>query len=109
MEGLTQEELEKGQRENKRNVITKVEKFIQDGCGCSRRLSGIQCSSQFMQETILNNLYNCLELTSAELDLVMCLQIFQLLRLLKKKKKKEKETHHLLSCISRGPYVRTCF
>jgi len=56
MEGLTREEMENKQPENKKNVITKVLKFIQDGCGCSRGLSGIQCSSQFAQEAILNNL-----------------------------------------------------
>jgi len=71
MEGLTRGEMENEQPENKKNVIRKVLKFIQDGCGCSRGLSGIQCSSQFVQEAILNNLYNCLELTHAELDLVV--------------------------------------
>ena len=75
MEGSTQEEMENDQPENKKNVITKVQKFIQDGCGCSRGLLGIQCSSQFAQETILKNLYNCLELTHAELDLVVLANI----------------------------------
>lgn len=34
MEGLTGEEMENDQPENKKNVITKVQTFIQDGCGC---------------------------------------------------------------------------
>ena len=61
--------------ENKKNFITKMQTFIQDGCGCSRGLSGIQCSSQFTQEAILKNVYNCLELTHAELDLVVLANI----------------------------------
>ena len=74
MEGLMGEEMENDQQENN-NVITKVQTFIQDGCGCSRGLSGIQCSSQFTQEAILKNVYNCLELTRAELDLVVLANI----------------------------------
>ena len=35
----------------------------------------IQCSDQFTVETVLNNLYNCLELSHAELDLVVLANI----------------------------------
>lgn len=90
MEGLTREEMENDQPENKKNVITKVQKFIQDGCGCSCRLSGIQCSSQFVQETILKNLYNCLELTHTELDSVVLanIQAFMVIEGTREKRKR---------------------
>ena len=45
--------------ENKENIIAKVQKFIEDGCGCRRGSKSIQCSAKFIVETVLNNLYNC--------------------------------------------------
>lgn len=62
------------QNENKQQVIDKVRKFLQNGCGCSRRVKGSPCSNQFSEETVLANL-NCLELSSAELDLVILANI----------------------------------
>jgi len=44
---------------------------MQDGCGCRRGLKSSQCSDQFTEETVLDNLYNCLELSHLELDLVV--------------------------------------
>ena len=38
---------------------------------CSNDLKGHPCSGQFSAETVLYNLYNCLELSSSELDLVV--------------------------------------
>ena len=38
---------------------------------CSNDLKGHPCSGQFSAETVLYNLYNCLELSSRELDLVV--------------------------------------
>lgn len=61
--------------ENKENIVAKVQKFIEDGCGCRRGSKSIQCSDQFTVETVLNNLYNCLELSHAELDLVVLANI----------------------------------
>ncbi|CAH3040137.1 unnamed protein product [Pocillopora meandrina] len=43
---------------------------MQDGCRCRRGLKSSQCSDQLTEETILDNLYNCLELSHVELDLV---------------------------------------
>lgn len=112
MEGLTREEMENDQPENKKNVITKVQKFIQDGCGCSCRLSGIQCSSQFVQETILTNLYNCLEMTHAELDSVVLanIQAFMAIEGTREKRKRNPSFAFLYQlrplCTV---HVRTCF
>lgn len=49
------------------NVTT----FLTNGCGCSGGPRGNQCSTIFSKETVLFNLRNCLELSSAELDLVI--------------------------------------
>ena len=75
MEESTREELDRDQAENKESIIPKVQKFMQDGCGCRRGLKSGQCSDQFTEETILNNVYNCLELSQAELDLVILANI----------------------------------
>ena len=48
---------------------------MQDGCGCRRGIKSGQCSDQFTEETILNNVYDCLELSHAELDLVILANI----------------------------------
>lgn len=61
--------------ENKENIVAKVQKFIENGCGCRRGSKSIQCSDQFTMETVLNNPYNCLELSHAELDLVVLANI----------------------------------
>ena len=49
-------------------IIAKVKKFLQDGCGCSLGLKGSQCSQQFQEITVLSNLNNCLELSHGELE-----------------------------------------
>ena len=61
--------------QNKENIIAKVQKLIDDGCGCRRGSKGIQCSNQFRVKTVLFNLYNCLELFHTELDLVVLANI----------------------------------
>ena len=53
----------------------KVEKFLQDGCGCSHGKKGSQCCQQFSKEAVLSNLNNCLELSHGELDLVVLANI----------------------------------
>ena len=62
-------EFEREESENQ--LIEKVLKFLQSGCGCSRGAKGGPCSKQFEEETVLHNLHNCIELTNAELDLVV--------------------------------------
>ena len=61
--------------QKKENIITKVQKFIDDGCGCRRGSKGIQCSDQFTVKTVLFNLYNCLELFHTEVDLFVLANI----------------------------------
>ena len=56
-------------------IIAKVQKFLQDGCGCSLGKKGGQCSQQFQEITVLSNLNNCLELSHGELDLVILANI----------------------------------
>lgn len=41
-------------------IIAKVEKFLQEGCGCSHGTKGSQCSQQFSKEAVFSNLNNCL-------------------------------------------------
>ena len=63
------------QNENEQQMIDKVRKFLLNGCGCSRSPKGGPCSNQFSEETVLTNLNNCFELSSAELDLVILANI----------------------------------
>ena len=56
-------------------IIAKVTKFLQEGCGCSRGSKGGQCCEQFSKEVVLSNLNNCLELSHGELDLVILANI----------------------------------
>lgn len=58
-----------------KEIIAKVEKFLQDDCGCSLGKKGGQCSQQFQEITVLSNLNNCLELSHGELDLVILVNI----------------------------------
>ena len=46
-------------------IVAKVKRFLRDGCGCCA-----QCSKRFAEESVLANLFSCLELTRRELDLV---------------------------------------
>ena len=57
------------------NQIEKAKKFLCNGCGCSHESKGVQSSRNFSEETVLSNLNNCLELTAAELDLVILANI----------------------------------
>ena len=56
-------------------IIAKVTKFLQEGCGCSNGTKGGQCCQQFSKEAVLSNLNNCLELSHAELDFVIMANI----------------------------------
>ncbi|XP_068754155.1 uncharacterized protein [Montipora capricornis] len=56
-------------------IIVNVKRFLRDGCGCSRGVKGGPCCQQFSEEVVLSNLNNCLELTHAELDLVILANI----------------------------------
>ena len=56
-------------------IIAKVTKFLQEGCGCSRGSKGGQCCEQSSKEVVLSNLNNCLELSHGELDLVILANI----------------------------------
>lgn len=56
-------------------IIAKVTKFLQEGCGCSRGTKGGQCCEQFSKEAVLSNLNDCLELSHEELDLVILANI----------------------------------
>ena len=78
------------QTENKESIIAKVQKFMQDGCGCRRGLKSSQCSDQFTEETVLDNLYNCLELSHVELDLVVLanVQAFTAIEVIGEKRKR---------------------
>ena len=56
-------------------VIATVKRFLDNGCGCSRGHKGGPCSQQFLVEAALSNLNYRLELTHAELDLVILANI----------------------------------
>ena len=60
--------------ENK-EILSKVEICLQNGCGCSHTSKGGQCSRQFSKEAVLFNVNNCLELSRGELDLVILANI----------------------------------
>ena len=53
MEESTTDELDRDEAENKENIIAKVQKIMQDGCGCRRGIKSGQCSDQFTEDTIL--------------------------------------------------------
>ena len=57
------------------SIITRVKRFLDNGCGCSRGYKGGLCSQQLLVEDVVSNLNNCLELTHAELDLVVLANI----------------------------------
>lgn len=76
--------------ENVSSIVHKVQKFLQVGCGCHQGLKGGQCSDYFKVETVIGNLYNCLELSHAELDLVILpnLQAFTAAKVTGRKRKR---------------------
>ena len=61
------------QNENEEEVINRVKRFLQERCRCARGPNGDPC--YFSEETVMSNLNNCLELSSAELDLVILANI----------------------------------
>ena len=63
------------ERENGDEFVNKLKKFLQDGCGCTLGPKDGPCSQQFSEDTAMFNLNNCLELSSAELDLVILASI----------------------------------
>ena len=63
-----------GEIENEQ-LIEKVKKFLDDGCGCALGAKGGSCSRQFARTDVLFNLNNCLELSNDELDLVILASI----------------------------------
>ena len=63
------------QRENGDEFVNKLKKFLQDGCGCTLGPKDGPFSQQFSEDTTMFNLNNCLELSSAELDLVILASI----------------------------------
>ena len=71
MEESARDEVDCNQTESTETIIAKVQTFLQEGCGCHRGLTGGQCCNDFSQETVLNNVYNCRELSHTELDLVI--------------------------------------
>ena len=40
-------------------IVEKVKKFLEEGCGCSQGVKGGHCSQQFQKEVVLCNLNNC--------------------------------------------------
>lgn len=61
--------------EDQNDLVEKTKKFLRDGCGCSHGAKGGPCFKELQEETVLFNLNNCLELTTAELDLVVLANI----------------------------------
>ena len=90
MEESTRVEMDCNQMEKKESIIANVQKFMQDGCRCRRGLESSQCSDQFTEETVLDNLYNCLELSHMELDLVVLanIQAFMAIEAIGEKRKR---------------------
>ena len=68
------EEFDEDVLENE-EIIANVKRFLRDGCGCSRGVKGGPCCWQFLEKLVLSNVNNCLELTHAELDLVILANI----------------------------------
>ena len=61
--------------ENTSELEENVTKFLDVGCECSGGPEGGPCSQIFSKETVLFNLNNCLELSTAELDVVILANI----------------------------------
>ena len=91
-------------------IVAKVKKFVQDGCGCSQGTKGGQCSQQFLEEAVLSNLNNCLELSHGELDLVILanIQVFMRIDVIGEKRKRSPRCSFLYQ--SRPTvFARKCF
>ena len=51
-------------------MIANVKRFLREGRGCSRGVKSGPRSHQLSEKLVLSNVYNCVELTRVELDLV---------------------------------------
>ena len=56
-------------------TVAKFKRLLRDGCGCCQGCDDAECSKQFSEETVFGNLFNCLELSHTELDLVILANI----------------------------------
>ena len=56
-------------------IIANAKRLLRDGCGCSHGMKGALCCQQFLEKLLLSNENNCLELTCAELDLMILANI----------------------------------
>lgn len=74
-ENSTMSDVNHGESETCNELLNKLKKFLQDGCGCTLGPKNGPCCRQFSEETALFNLNNCLELSSVELDLVILTSI----------------------------------
>ena len=71
MENSAREDVDCDHTETVSSIVTKVQKILQVWCGCHRGLRGGQCSDYLKVEIAISNLYDYLELSHAELDLVI--------------------------------------
>ena len=94
--------------ENQNDLVEKTKKFLRDGCGCSHGAKDGPCSKELQEETVLFNLNNCLELTTAELDLVVLANI-QALRAVRPLVLKETEVPGVISSSSPAAFAKRCF
>ena len=94
--------------ENVSSTVAKVQKFLQDGCGCHRGLKGDQCSDYLKAETVISNLYDCLELSHAELDLVILANL-QAFTAAEVTGGKERGFQLTAFSISLNPFAKKCF
>ena len=78
-------------------IVEKVKKFLEEGCGCSQGVKGGHCSQQFQKEVVLCNLNNCLELSHGELDLVILanIQKFTMIDVIGEKRKRSARCNFL--------------
>jgi len=56
-------------------IVAKFKRLLRDGFGCCHGCNGTESSKQFTEENVLGNLFNCLELSHTELDLVILANI----------------------------------
>lgn len=87
-------------------IVQKDKKFMRGTC--SNCLKGHPCSGQFSAETVLYNLYNCLELSSSELDLQVLSNIHVFTKTEKKSATKGIEVLDAASLIKQFQSARRC-
>ena len=96
------------ENKNEQQMIDKARKFLQNGCGWSRGVKGGPCSDQFSKETVLANLNNCLQLSNAQLDLVILANIQACTRI-ENIGEKEMAVPDATSCINQYLSAGICF